>query len=100
MLSWFHFYVKLVQKENDIYDNFVDLDWIIIFESFFGYFTPSPLDVVYGKQGGVREDLTEDALRVEKIVYKIRQIHLQVQKTLNKSQETYKDGHDQHITEK
>jgi len=25
------------------------------FETFFGYFPPSPLDVVYGQQGGVRK---------------------------------------------
>jgi hypothetical protein len=55
------------------------------FETCFGYFPPSPLDVVYGKQGGVREDLTGDALKAEKIVEKIRQIHLQVQETLKKS---------------
>jgi hypothetical protein len=48
------------------------------FENFFGYFPPSTLDVVYGQQGGVRGDLTRDALRVEKIVEKIRHIHLQV----------------------
>jgi hypothetical protein len=55
------------------------------FETCFGYFPPSPLDVVYGKQGGVREDLTGDALKEEKIVEKIRKIHLQVQETLKKS---------------
>jgi hypothetical protein len=27
------------------------------FENFFGYLSPSPLDVVYRKQGGVREDI-------------------------------------------
>jgi hypothetical protein len=36
------------------------------FETCFGYLPPLPLDVVYGKQGKVREDLTRDALRVEK----------------------------------
>jgi hypothetical protein len=56
------------------------------FETFFGYFPPSHLDVVYRQQGGVREDLTGDALKEENIVEKIRKIHLQVQKTLNKSQ--------------
>jgi hypothetical protein len=45
------------------------------FETCFGYFPPSPLDVVYGQQG-VREDLTRDALKVEKFVEKIKQIHL------------------------
>jgi hypothetical protein len=48
------------------------------FETFFGYFPPSPLDFVYGKQGGVREDLTGDALKEKKIIEKIRHIHLQV----------------------
>ena len=33
------------------------------FETCFGYFPPSPLDVVYGKQGEVREDLTGYALK-------------------------------------
>jgi hypothetical protein len=32
------------------------------FETCFGFFPPSPLDVVYGKKGGVREDLRGDAL--------------------------------------
>jgi hypothetical protein len=49
------------------------------FETSFGYFPPSPVDVVYGQQGGVREDLIGDALKVEKYVEKIRQIHLQKQ---------------------
>jgi hypothetical protein len=38
------------------------------FETCFGYLPPSPLDVVYGQQGGVREDLTRDALKEEKFV--------------------------------
>jgi hypothetical protein len=59
-------------------------------------FLTSPLDFVYGKQGGVREDLTEDALKEEKNVEKINQIHLQVHETLKKSQEKYKARHDQH----
>jgi hypothetical protein len=42
------------------------------FETCFGYFSPSPLNVLYGQQGGVREDLTKDALKVEKIIEKIR----------------------------
>jgi hypothetical protein len=41
------------------------------FETCFGYLPPSPLDFVYG-QGGEREDLTGDALKVEKLVEKIR----------------------------
>jgi hypothetical protein len=39
---------------------------------------PSPLDVVYGKKGRVREDITGDALKVELFFEKIRQICLQV----------------------
>ena len=58
------------------------------------------MDIAYGQQGGVREDLTGDALRVENFIEKIRQIHLQVQETLQKSQEKYKGRHDQHRTEK
>jgi len=46
------------------------------FEACFGYFIPY---VVYGKQGGVREDLTEDSLKEEKNVEKTRKIHLRVQ---------------------
>jgi hypothetical protein len=45
----------------------------------------------------VMEDLTRDALKdIEKIVENIRQVHLQVQETLNKSHEKYKARHDQH----
>ena len=42
------------------------------FETCYGYFPPFPLDVVYGQQGGVMEDITWDALEVEKIIEKIR----------------------------
>jgi hypothetical protein len=49
-----------------------------LFETCFGYFSPSPLDVVYGQQGGGREDIMGEALKVEKFVENIRQIHLQV----------------------
>jgi hypothetical protein len=48
------------------------------FETCFGYFPPSPLDVVYGQQGGVRDDPMGPALKAKKIVEKIRRIHLQV----------------------
>jgi hypothetical protein len=48
------------------------------FETFFGYFPPSPLDVVYGQQGGDREDLIRDALQEEKLVENIKKIHFQV----------------------
>jgi hypothetical protein len=61
---------------------------------------PSPLDVVYGNQGGVRENLTGDALKAKKYVEKIRKIYFQVQETLNKSQENCKARHDQHIIER
>lgn len=37
------------------------------FETFFGYLLPSPLDISYEKQGGVREVLTRDTLRAEKL---------------------------------
>jgi hypothetical protein len=33
------------------------------FETCFGYLPPSPLDVVYGQQGGVREELTRNTLK-------------------------------------
>jgi hypothetical protein len=65
------------------------------FETCFRYFPPSPLDVVYGQQG-VRENVKGEALKMEKFVEKIRQIHLQVQWTMKKSQEKYKARHDQH----
>jgi hypothetical protein len=39
---------------------------LIFFETFFRYFPPSPLDVVYVRQGGVREDLIGDVLKIEK----------------------------------
>ena len=61
---------------------------------------PSPLDVVYGLQGAVREDLIGDALKEEKNVEKVRHINLQVQETLKKSQEKYKARHDQHRTKR
>jgi hypothetical protein len=34
------------------------------------------LNVVYGKQGGVREDTIEDALKVDLFFEKVRKIHL------------------------
>jgi hypothetical protein len=48
------------------------------FETLFGYFPPSPLDVAYEQKGGMREDIIGEALRMEKFVENIRQIHLQV----------------------
>jgi hypothetical protein len=48
------------------------------------------LNVVYGQQGEEREDITAESLKEENFVEKIRQIHLQVQETLKKSQERYK----------
>jgi hypothetical protein len=70
------------------------------FETCFGYLPLSPLDVVYGHQGGVREDITGEALKAKKFVEKIRQIHLQVRETLKKSKKKYKAKHDQHRTDK
>ena len=48
----------------------------------------------------MREDLTRDALRDENFIEKIRNIHLQVQQTLQKSRDKYKSRHDQQKTEK
>ena len=45
------------------------------FETCFGYFPPSPLDISYGQQGGVKEDPIGDALRADFFIEKIRQIH-------------------------
>ena len=70
------------------------------FETCFSYFMPSPLDVVDVQQGGVREDITGEALKADHFVEKIRQIHLQVQETLKKSQAKYTARHDQHRTNK
>jgi hypothetical protein len=55
------------------------------FEYLFGYFPPSPLDIVYGQQGGEREDITREVLKEEKFVENIRHICLQVKEILNKS---------------
>jgi hypothetical protein len=55
------------------------------FETCFGYFPPSLLGVVYGKHGGVREDITGEALKVERFIDIIWKIHLQVKETLKKS---------------
>jgi hypothetical protein len=67
------------------------------FETFFGYFPHSPLDVFYGSKG-VREDTIGEELIVDKFVENIIHIHLQVQETLKKSHEKYKVKHDQHRT--
>jgi len=69
------------------------------FETCFAYFPPLSLDVVNGKQG-VREEIIGETLKDEKFVEKIRQIHLQIQETLKKSQDWYKAIHDHHITDK
>lgn len=42
------------------------------FEIFFGYVPLSLEDVVYGYQGGVREETLWEALKVEKFVDKIK----------------------------
>jgi hypothetical protein len=57
------------------------------------------LDVVYGQQGE-REYTMGEALKEEKFVENIRQVHFLVDETLKKSQEKYKDGHNQHRIEK
>jgi len=69
----------------------------VSFETYYRYFSPSLLNIAYGK---VREDFQGDSLRTKKIMEKIRQIHIHVRKTLQKSQEKYKARHDQHKTEK
>jgi hypothetical protein len=51
------------------------------FETFFEYFPPSPLYVVYGQQRSMQEYTTKEALKDEKMVDGIRKIHLQVQET-------------------
>ena len=48
------------------------------FETCFGYLPPSPLDIAYGQQRGVREDLTRDALREKLFVENIRKINIPV----------------------
>lgn len=48
------------------------------FETCFGYFPPMPIDVVYGQQGGEKEDTASKVLRDKKIINKMRWIHLQV----------------------
>jgi hypothetical protein len=53
---------------------------------------------VYRKNGGMVEDVTSEALRENKFVEKIRQIHFHVKETLKKSQEKFKERHDQHLT--
>lgn len=70
------------------------------FETCFGCFSPSPLDIIYGKKVGVREDLTRDTLRAKKFIEKITQIHLQVQETLHKLHDKCKGRHEQHRTKK
>lgn len=55
----------------------------------FGYLPLSPLDVVYGQREGAGEDTIGEALIAERFIDKIRQIHLQIQETLQKSQEKY-----------
>jgi hypothetical protein len=42
------------------------------FETCFGYLWLSPLDVVYGQQGGMREEIIEEVLKEDKFVVKIR----------------------------
>ena len=42
------------------------------FETCFGNFPPLPLDVVYGQQEGVREDIIGEELKAKKFVENIR----------------------------
>jgi len=70
------------------------------FETCFGYLSPSPLDITYGQQGGVKKDIIGDALRAENFIEKIKHIHLQVKETLQKSQVKYKARHDRNRTKK
>ena len=58
------------------------------------------MDIAYGQQGGVKEDPTGDALRAEKFIETIRQIHQQVYETIQKSQVKYRAKHDQYKIEK
>jgi hypothetical protein len=61
------------------------------FETCFGYFPPSPLDIAYGAtRRSEGRSYKGDALRDKNFIEKIRKIHLQVQETLQKSQEKYK----------
>ena len=46
------------------------------FETCFGYFPQSPLDIEYGQHVGVREDFMRDGLKEEKNVENIKKIHL------------------------
>jgi hypothetical protein len=70
------------------------------FETFFGYIPPFPLDVVYGNQGVVMEDIIEEVLKSENFVESIRKIHFKEHEILKKSYEKYKAPHDQHKIEK
>ena len=51
------------------------------FEKCFRYLWPSPLDIAYGQQGGVKEYLIGDHLRAENFRENIMYIHLQVKET-------------------
>ena len=58
------------------------------------------LDFVYGQKGGEKEDTIGEALKANTFFYNIKHIYLQVQETLNKSQEMYEARHDHHRTKK
>jgi hypothetical protein len=46
------------------------------FVTYFGYFPPSPLDVVYGKHGGEKEYATREALKDKIFFNEINKIHI------------------------
>jgi hypothetical protein len=58
------------------------------------------LDVSYGHQGGVREEIIVEELKLDKFVNNIRHIHLQVHEIFKKSPQKYKSQHDQHRIKK
>ena len=65
-------------------------------ETFFGYFPPSPLDLIYGQHGREKEDTTREVLKDKRFNDKIRQTHFQLHDKLKKSREKYKAKHDQY----
>jgi hypothetical protein len=64
------------------------------FETCFGYLPKVPLDLMYGRDADVNEELIED--RARKFIQRIQQIHQAVREHLEKSKEQYKARHDKH----
>jgi hypothetical protein len=58
--TWDENMIYIYKSYNILFQTFIGKS---PFETCFGYFPPSPLDVLYGKQEGVREDLIGYALR-------------------------------------